>query len=119
MVGSSARMPERRSRQSDFGQAGPQTALSGDECGPSRSAALLGIVIREEHAFLRDAIDIRGLVPQHSLGENAEVGLSNIIAPDDEEVWFLFCHGVGSLKNLDPPVASGVPHNQQRRQMKR
>ena len=50
--------PERRTRQADLGHARAQAGLAGDERRPAGRAALLGVVIGEDHAFLGDTIDV-------------------------------------------------------------
>jgi len=49
----------RGARHADFGVAGAQAALAGDERGAPRRAALLGVLVGEDHTFLGDAINVR------------------------------------------------------------
>ena len=95
MVGSSARMPSAAPGRPDLRQPRAQPALARDERRAARRAALLGVVIGEEHAFVGDAVDVRRPVAHHALGEYAEVRLADVVAPDDEDVGFLLrllCH---------------------------
>ena len=45
-------------RQADFQQPGAQRGLSGDERGASRGAGLLTIIVREDRALVRNAVDV-------------------------------------------------------------
>ena len=45
--------PERSAGQADLGQTGAQAGLAGDERGPAGGAALLGVVVGEQHALRR------------------------------------------------------------------
>ena len=58
--------PQRSARQADLGQAGAQAGLAGDERRPAGRAALLGVVVREHHAFLGDAVDVGRLEAHQS-----------------------------------------------------
>ena len=77
---------ERGARQADLGQAGAQAGLAGDEGGPTGRAALLGIVVGEHHAFLRDAVDVGRLVAHQAVRIGADVGLPDVVTPDDDDV---------------------------------
>src|SRR4029077_5984490 len=79
----------RRAGQSDFAQAGAQSALAGDERRAAGRAALFGVIVGEHHTFLGDAIDIRRTIahPAHRVG--ADISLPDVIAEDDEDVRFL------------------------------
>ena len=78
--------PYRSARQADLGQAGAQAGLAGDERRPAGGAALLGIVVGEHHAFLGDAVDVGRLVAHQALRVGADIGLPDVIAPDDDDV---------------------------------
>ncbi len=58
MVESLGLEAQRGAGQAHLGQAGAQTVLAGDERGAPRRAALLGVVVGEDHAFLGDAVDV-------------------------------------------------------------
>ena len=81
--------PERGARQADLGQAGAQAGLAGDERGPAGGAALLGIIVGEHHAFLRDAVDVGRLVAHHAARVGADIGLADVVTPDDDDVGLL------------------------------
>jgi hypothetical protein len=76
----------RRAWQADLGQAGTQTRLPGDERRPAGGAALLGIEVGEHHAFGGDTIDVRGLVTHQPARVGADIGLADVVAPDDDDV---------------------------------
>ena len=67
-----------------------ETTLSGDEARAPRGAALLAIPVGEKRALLGDAVDVRRLVAHHALVVGADVPVSDVIAPDDDNVGFLF-----------------------------
>ena len=48
--------------------------LAGDERGPARGAALLGIVVGEHHAFLGDAVDVGRFEAHQSHRVGADIG---------------------------------------------
>ena len=50
-----------RARQADFGEAGADRRLPGDERRATGGAALLAVPVREERAFLGDAVYVRRL----------------------------------------------------------
>ena len=73
-------------RKTDLRQARPEHALAHDERRASCRAALFGVVVRKDHAFVGDAVDVRGPVSHHAHGIGADVRLSDVIAPYDEDV---------------------------------
>src|SRR5882724_2299728 len=78
-----------RAWQSDFGETGPETALTGNERSSARSTALLTIGIGKHHAFLGEAINVRSVVTFYPAAIAAAVVDADIIAPDDEDVRLL------------------------------
>src|SRR5262245_46250753 len=81
---------QRRARQADLAQTRAKYALTHDERRPARCATLLSVIVREQHPLVRDAIYVGRPIAHHSLGEAAEIRLADIIAPDDQNVRFLF-----------------------------
>jgi hypothetical protein len=73
----------------DFGQAGADRVLTGDEGRSAGRAALLAVPIGESRAFLRDPVDVWGLVAHHTLAVVADVPIADIVSPNDEDVWFV------------------------------
>ena len=61
-------------------------ALSGDEGRTAGGAALLAVIIGENHAVLGDGIDIGRAIAHQAVGIGAEVGLADVVAPDDDDV---------------------------------
>ena len=55
-------------RQADLREAGAEHRLPHDERRAAGGAGLLTVVIGEDHAFVRDAVDVGCLVPHHPLG---------------------------------------------------
>src|SRR5262245_59564207 len=85
----------RSTRQADLTQTGAKDALTHDECGTAGSATLLGVVIGKDHTLVGDAVDVGRVVAHHSFGVGADIGLANVVPPDDENVWLLLrllCH---------------------------
>ena len=46
-------------------------------------------MVRENCAFLRDAIDIGGPIPHHAMIVGTDVPVTNVVTEDDEDVWLL------------------------------
>ena len=76
-------------RQPDLRQPGAKHALAGDEGRAARGAALLAVIIGEDHAFVGDAVDVRRAIAHQALGVGADIALADIVAPDDEDVRLL------------------------------
>ena len=56
-------MPQRGAGHADFGEAGADRLLAGEEGGAAGRAALLAVEVGEHRAFPRDAVDVRRAVP--------------------------------------------------------
>ena len=78
-----------RAGQTDLGEAGTNGRLAGDECRATGGATLLTIEVREQRAFLGEAVDVRRLVAHHAHVVGAEVELADVVSPDNEDVGFL------------------------------
>jgi hypothetical protein len=63
--------------------------LPSDKSRPSGSATLLGVVVGEHHTLLGDAIDVRRLVSHYTERVGADIRLPDVVAEDNEDVWFL------------------------------
>jgi hypothetical protein len=81
--------PHWRARDSEFRQAGAFGCLTGDERRPPGGAAVLGVVVGEHHALAGDAVDVRRLVTHHAERIGADIGLADVVAHDEEDVWSL------------------------------
>ena len=55
---------------------------------------MLGVIIGEDHAFFGDSVDIRGAIAHQAHGVGTDIGLTDIIAPDDQDIG-LFVLGIG------------------------
>src|SRR4030095_10180587 len=84
-------------RQSDFCETGSNRRLACDESCAASRATLLSIPVGKEHAFFGDAIDVGGAVSHDAFVIRADVDPADVISPDDQNVWFLFCHFVSSF----------------------
>jgi hypothetical protein len=79
---------DRGAGHADLGQAGADGVLTGNEARAARRAALLAVPIGEGRPFLRDAVDVGGLVAHHAFAVMADVPIADIVSPDNEDVWF-------------------------------
>jgi hypothetical protein len=80
----------RRARQADLGESGADRRLACNERGAAGGAALLAVPVGEERALASDAVNIRRFVTHHSQVVGANVERADVIAPDNEDVGFLF-----------------------------
>ena len=77
---------DRRAGKPDLRQAGAKDALPGDEGRAAGGAGLLAVAVGEQHAFLGDAVDVGRVVAHQPVRVAAQVGLADVVAPDDEDV---------------------------------
>ena len=86
----------------DLGHAGADWAGAVNERSTPGSATLLSIVVRKEHTFLGNSVDVGCLVTHHATVVVADVFRADVISPDDKDVGFLcglglsrryHCHG--------------------------
>ena len=75
-----------RTGKAYLAQSGAKDALPGDEGGPPCRAALLGVAVGKDHSFIGDPVDIGRPVAHHAFRIGADVGLSDVVAPDDENI---------------------------------
>src|ERR1700730_1330522 len=75
-------------RQTDFGQPRAQPMLTGDERRSSGRAALLAVAVGKTHALLGDPVDVGRAIAHQPVAVAAQVGDADIIAPDDDDIWF-------------------------------
>src|SRR5436190_706103 len=75
-------------RNSDLGHPGAVNRLTCDEGRAARRATVLGVVVREHHAFAGDAVDVRRLVAHQAECVGADVGLADVVAPNNEDIGF-------------------------------
>src|SRR5579862_2854626 len=73
-------------RHSDLGQTRTDRILASDERGPTRSAALLSVVIGEGDAFVAYTVDVGRSVAHLSEAVVADVPPADVIALEDENV---------------------------------
>ena len=75
-----------RTGQTDFGQAGPDRRLPGDEgCAP-RGAALLAVPVGEQRAFLGDTVDVRRAVAHDAQIVGAHIEPADVVGHDHQDV---------------------------------
>src|SRR5262249_17773854 len=56
----------------------------------SSRAALLGVVIGEHHAFAGETVDVGRLIAHHASRVGADIRLSDVVSPNDNNVGFLW-----------------------------
>src|SRR5207247_4618144 len=78
-----------RAGQSDLQQAGAETDLAGEEASAAGGAGVLPVPVGEQRAAFGEAINVRCLVAHHALVVGADVPVTDVVAPDDEDVWLL------------------------------
>ena len=71
-----------------FTQAGTKHTLAGDKGGAAGGTALFGIIVGKNDAFVGDAVDVRRPVTHHPFRISADIGLANVVAPDNDDVGF-------------------------------
>src|ERR1700684_3514916 len=78
----------RRAGEADLGQAGTNAMLAGEEGRATGGARLFPVIMQELDALAADAVDIRGLVAHQTVRIGADIGDADVVAPDDEDIWF-------------------------------
>src|SRR5271169_2252769 len=63
--------------------------LPGNKRSSPCRAALLGIVIGKERAFVGDAVNVGRSAPHHAAMVGTDIPNANIISHDADDVWFL------------------------------
>ena len=76
----------RGARHPYLAEACADTCLAGDEGRASGRATLIGIHVGEHHAFLGEAVDIGRLVAHQPEVVGADIGFTDVVAPDDDDV---------------------------------
>ena len=74
--------------ETDFGQAGANRGLAGNESRAPRSAGLLAIPVGEIRAPVGDAVDVRSAITHHTTIDRTDVELADVVAPDHENIGF-------------------------------
>jgi hypothetical protein len=77
---------ELRAGQADFGQAGADRRLSGDERSASGGAALLAVPVGEHRALAADAVDVGRAVAHDAHVVGADVVPADVVAHDEQDV---------------------------------
>jgi hypothetical protein len=80
---------QRRPGQTHLGQAGAVRVLASDERRSSCGAALLRVIVGEQHPFGGDAVDVGGPVSHQPVAVATEVALTDVVAPDDQDIRFI------------------------------
>ena len=75
-----------RTRQPHLEHAGAEADLPGDEGRAAGGAALLPIPVGEQGSFPGNAVNVRRLVAHHALVVGTDVPVTDVVAPDDEDV---------------------------------
>ncbi len=75
-------------RLADRGHAGANRQFAGDEVRAASRATCLGVIIGEQHAFLGKLVEVRRPPGHHAAMVGADVPHADVIAHDEEDVWF-------------------------------
>src|SRR5580765_4979726 len=75
--------PEFCSGQADFGQAGPNRRLAGDERRTAGRTTLLAVPVSEQRAFFGNAVNVGGLIAHDAVVVGAHIEPANVITPYD------------------------------------
>src|SRR5215472_18275560 len=70
-------------------QTGPEWQFAGDKIRPSGSAARFRIIVGEAHAISGQAVKVGRPSRHDALVVGADIGPADVIAHDDNDVWFL------------------------------
>ena len=100
MVGSSFCEPDGRAGHADLAQTGAEVhwpVMNDDAAG---GAALLGVVVGEDHPFLGDPVDVRRAIAHQAHRVGADVRLADVVAEDDQDVGLLSRLGHGQVHQL-------------------
>ena len=96
---------QRVAGQADRRHAAADRVLAGDECGATRGAGWLRIVVGEHRAFAADAIDVRRGVAHDAGVVEAEVRPADVVPEDHQDV------GPGSGSGTRPTRAFATSAN--------
>ena len=96
----------RAARQLRRDHAGPERVHAGEEGVAPGGAALLGVVVGEERAFLADAVDVRRLADHQAAVVDRRLHVADVVAHDEEDV------GLGLLLRRHRPRGGGDRHRQ-------
>ena len=79
----------RSPRHTHLGQSGAEGALTGDERRAAGRAAILRVVVGEQHAFFGDAVNVGRFKAHDPHAVGADVRLADVIAKDHKNVRLL------------------------------
>ena len=79
--------------KTDFREARAEYALPHDVGRSARGARLLAVVVGENHAFIGDTVDIRRAVADQTHRVGADVGLADVVTPDDQDIGLVLSLG--------------------------
>ncbi len=83
-----------------FTQACAEHTLSRDKCGAACGTALLSVVISKVNAFIGNAVNVGSFVTHQTfrVSAGAGIGLTDVVAPNDNDVGFLILRLCGERK---------------------
>ena len=84
--------PFLRAGEPDLQHARPEARLAGDEARATGRAALLAVPVGEQRTFLGKAVEIRSPVAHLAEVVRADVPVADVVAPQNQDVWFLRSH---------------------------
>ena len=89
--------PQRGAGHADFGEAGADRLLAGEEGGTAGGAALLAVEVGEHRALAGDAVDVRRAVPHEAVVVAADIEPADVVRHDEENVRLV------GLRHLETP----------------
>ena len=81
-----------RAWETHFGQTRADWRLSGNKSSATSCTTLLTIPVSKQRALLGDAVDIWGFVAHHPHVVSADIELTNIITPQNQDIRFFLSH---------------------------
>jgi len=76
-------------RHADGRQTSAERELSSNECGATRSATRLTLMVSKQSAFIGDAIDVWRFPSHNAAMVGANIEPAHVVSHNQEYVWFL------------------------------
>ena len=69
--------------------SGTERSSRSTEGRSASRATLLAVILKEYDSFLRETVDVGGFKAHEAMAIGADIGDTDIVAPDDEDVWLV------------------------------
>src|SRR5262249_689984 len=86
----------RRAREADLRQPAADDVLAGKKCRTPCRATLLAIIMQKSKTFPAQTINLGCRVTHQAVAVCADIGHTDVIAEDDEDVWLFIRRHCGS-----------------------